>query len=631
MRHRLARRPLAPVSAPRARLRHRWLYPALAGFALAGSMVMPALPAAADTGNITFGTVSGDGSGNMTVTVTSDDPLGSIRVHLMSGSTDTGVDPADFTEQGAFSPGAAQTWTLSAPVTDLAALPPGTYTATADATDLDGDQQVAAQPLTGSFTVDGQPSVTIGPATVPTTTPGEGFTLSGQVNIQDSLTGTTAGFGGQPVTISQVGSTNQWSTTTASNGSYTANVTGNPADQYVASVAATSFSPKVSSTTTAEDVAQYAPTTLTASAVQAPYGQQSITGTLTYQSAPFASTGAPSGVTITATSPGQKNITTTTGAGGAFSMMLPGLIGTTTWQLTTQNDLTSSPFLAGTQTVVGATQLWPDAISGFAASLDNFGQLTVGGCLARTITTPAASPDYPRIEIDYQTKPSGAWIELGTVTTGPKMPGCADGAGFLARGPAPVASAYYRAYFPGDSAYEQATSSSSGRLWRYLTRFNPFGASPRAVLRGGKITVSGVLQTYTNKWLPYARQRILLIYSTNWSARPAKDQVWYGYAWVRTNSKGQFSKTFADPVGRATGWSANFNGNKTHFGLSAPVRVVRIRRNIVTGPVQRFMLSASGRPGQVVRRLPPWTWAYLSRRPFVLVRQPLLTLMSLPS
>jgi hypothetical protein len=57
------------------------------------------------------------------------------------------------------------------------------------------------------------------------------------------------------------------------------------------------------------------------------------------------------------------------------------------------------------------------------------------------------------------------------------------------------------------------------------------------------------------------------------------------------------------------------------------VRVVRLRRRVTGVPTTRVMLSASGRPAQVVTRISPWIGFYLSRRPFVLVGEPLLILM----
>jgi hypothetical protein len=626
VKRRPVRRLLAPGETQRARLRRRWMCAALASLALTGLVALPAISANADTGNIMFDAISGDGTGNMSVTVTSDDPLGSITVNLLNGSSQV-LATSDFTEQGTFSPGSQQTWTLNNPATDLAALAPGIYAVTLNVTDADGDQTVTGlTPSTGpdTFTLDGQPSITLGPATSPTTSPGQSFNLSGQVNIFDPLTGTTGGFGGQSVTISQQGSTNQWTTTTNSQGSYTVAVTGNPGNTYVASVAVTSFSPTQSSTGTVQDVAQYAPTSLTATVTGALYGHQEISGTLTYQTAGFTSTTAPSGVTITATS-GSDKITTTTDANGDFSMTLPPLIGTNSWTLATQNETTSNPFLAATQTEVGATQLWPDALTGLTVSIDRSFVLTVGGCLARTISTPPASPDYPRVDLEYRTSRSGTWTVFGTVTTAGKLADCSSGAGFLAQGTAPAGSAFYRAYFPGDGAYEPATSSTTGRVWKYITRFRPFGATPDLVVVHGKITVSGTLQEDTTKWRAYANQRVLLIYSMNWSAEP-QDQVWYAFGWVRTNSTGHFSKTFADPVRRGAGWSANFDGNGTHFVVSAPIRVVRVR-HAVSPDASNAPASASGGPAKVVSRVGSEANGPAPSWPYVLVDQPLEILM----
>jgi hypothetical protein len=175
--------------------------------------------------------------------------------------------------------------------------------------------------------------------------------------------------------------------------------------------------------------------------------------------------------------------------------------------------------------------------------------------------------------------------------------------------------------------YEPATSSSTGRIWKYPTRFSSFTAAPSIVSAGGKITVSGTLQQFTNKWHPYASQRVVLIYSLNWRARPP-DQVWYVYGVVRTNINGHFSKTFVDPARRAAAWSANYNGNSTHFDVSAPERVVRVLRPAAARAGQ-VPVSASGQPAQIVSRLAPWADSGLSISPFVLAADPLLTLMGM--
>ena len=66
---------------------------------------MPILPAAADPGTINFLAVAGNGSGNLSVTVTSDDQLNRYHRAPLVGRPDTGthaLDLSDFTEQDTF-------------------------------------------------------------------------------------------------------------------------------------------------------------------------------------------------------------------------------------------------------------------------------------------------------------------------------------------------------------------------------------------------------------------------------------------------------------------------------------------------------------------------------------------------
>ncbi len=181
---RLVSRSLRRAPEGNAPGRRRWLYAAVSAIALAGgAAAVPILPAAADPGTINFLAVSGNGSGNLTVTVTSDDQLTGITVHLWSGGSDTGTDVldiSDFTEQDTFSPGATQTWTLNDPAKDLANLAPGAYTATADATDeaVPADT-VTDQPLTGKFSYLAQPTLTL--SSITSTRPNQSVSVTGQV------------------------------------------------------------------------------------------------------------------------------------------------------------------------------------------------------------------------------------------------------------------------------------------------------------------------------------------------------------------------------------------------------------------------------------------------------------------
>jgi hypothetical protein len=619
LRRRLVSRSLAPAAEGSAPRRRRWLYAAAGVIALAGAIAVPVLPAAADTGSIVFNSVSGDGSGNLTVTVTSDDQLASITVHLWSGGSDTGTDVldlTDFTEQGTFSPGAQETWTLNSPNTDLAALAAGTYTATADATDLDTDQTVTDQPLSGTFKFQIVPSISLSQTTISSTGPGQ-INITGQLAAVQPLTSAPTAWAGQIVTITDSSNTT-WTGTSAADGSFSIAVTGTPGDSYTASVAASAASLGATSPTSTTDVAAPATTAINATASAAPYGHQSITGTLTYFSG-LSQVAAPAGVTITATASAQQPITTTTGTNGSFSMMLPAVTGTTIWTLTSPADLATNPYLAGTQESISATQtLWSASIGGFSATLNKYYTLTVSGCLS-TSTQPPPPADFPTIQIQYELTTAGPWHVLGTVGT-TTITGCA-GVAFLAEGGAPAASAYYRANFPGDDIYTPAAGPSV-KAALIATRFSSFNADPKSVAAGKNVTISGTLQYHTNKWRAYGRQRVLLIYAKHKNAR-----VYYAFRWLTTTKKGTFSKTFADDFGTQW-WSANYNGNSTHLISGAPPVQVKTHGRSPARP------GAFGRPtaaAQLVAALFGTMHGQASWHnvgwPFILAADPLLILM----
>ena len=86
--------------------------------------------------------------------------------------------------------------------------------------------------------------------------------------------------------------------------------------------------------------------------------------------------------------------------------------------------------------------------------------------------------------------------------------------------------------------------------------------------KGGKLTVSGRLQYYLSGWRNYAGQPVLIIF------RPQGSKSWYFIPPVRTNSAGQFSATFADPVTAV--WSAEFLGNSMHLDTGAGTIAVQV-------------------------------------------------------
>jgi hypothetical protein len=609
--------------------RRRWSFAVIGVAAVLAAFAIPAIPAAAYTGPIDFTGVTGDGSGNLTVTVESDYPLATIEVHLLSGGVDTGIDPTDFTDTtpGPFVAGSPQTYVLGNPTNDLAGLAPGVYSVTLDATDTNSP----ASSVTGISPDDGsefaflaQPVVTLSGSTFSTTSPDQQVSITGQISGCTTLACPSSWLD-TPVTITDTTTSSQWTGVTGdTGGDFTVSqITGTPGDSYSASVPAQSgLSLAATSAGSTQDVAVLAPTSITATATPALYGQQTITGTLTYQSG-LQQVAAPAGITITATatpSGGAPWIQmTATGSGGSFSITLPPIFGTTSWTLTTPaQDLTNDPFLGGTSTTVNATQLqFPATISAFSARVSKTGLLSVAGCLSSTAS--GAPADNPAIQIQYRTSTKAAWRELGTVST-MAMPGC-KGAGFVAAGGEPAPRAYYRADFSGDSVY-LGTSSPSVLAWLYQERYKTFTVTPHTVAAGQKITVTGTLQYLGgpgSHWTSYKGQKVLIAFS-----KKPTNRVWYEAKWVKTNSKGKFSVSFADTEGTQY-WSADYAGSSNHYPQWAPSIKVTVHGRARTVRAATVITTAAT-PVTPVVRPPAWPAGELWQK-FLIVPQPLVSLL----
>ena len=639
------------ASRPVTSRRRFWLAAAVAALALASPLAIAAIPAAAQQG-FDFISVTGDGSGDLAVTASSDYPITDWTLNLTDGAyTYTMDDFTDFTPPSTFETDTPQVYQL--PTADAEsvfgssgiALPPGQYTVTATAaTDSNGDTLPASQTMSGTFNFLAQPTVTINSAdsssSAPifyTTAPDQSVTVSGQITGCSTLA-CPSNWSGTPVTVTNASVTSppipSWTGSAATNGDFSVTgVTGIPDDSYSVSVPAVTGSSLVATAPAdTQDIPQYAATSITATANPAADGDQSITGLLTYQPpSGFNPVDAPSGVTITATA-GKDTVSTTTDANGAFSLALPPLLGTTTWLLSTQNDLATSPFLAGTQSSIGGTQQWPDKIT-FSASLNpgNNGEVTVAGCLSTTLSQRPPA-DYPSVvEFQWSKSKSGPWVPFGQLGT-ESVPGCA-GAGFAGTGPnlaatgyeAEYPGGYYRASFAGDATYAAATSARTGRVWIYPTRFQPFRVSPASLAPGGKVKVKGALQYYNGKWRNCADQRATILF-----ARRRNASTWYipPAGSVKTSSNGSFTRTFTDYGNYAKAangsqyWSADYSGNATHLAAWAPDRLVRMhgKASTTSSPPAQPMLRVSLEP-----RLSASTgrdgW------PYYLSLDPLLTLM----
>jgi hypothetical protein len=215
----------------------------------------------------------------------------------------------------------------------------------------------------------------------------------------------------------------------------------------------------------------------------------------------------------------------------------------------------------------------PTVVSGFAATLNQYWQVSFHGCLALRDGMPGSVPSLAGLTIQYAAGPNGPWRPLGGLAKQAGL-GCGHGGrAFSGVLPARLNYAYYRATYAAgtDKAGTGYLGSVSGKVltWKYGDRISSFATSKRTVAKGGKLTVSGQLRYYSGKWRNHAGQQVLII------LRPRGSGTWYWIAKSKTNSAGKFSATFTDPVSAT--WSAEYTGNSTHLAAISAKNDVRLR------------------------------------------------------
>jgi hypothetical protein len=289
------------------------------------------------------------------------------------------------------------------------------------------------------------------------------------------------------------------------------------------------------------------------------YGSKvTVSGTVTYE--PGGAFVALPGQTVRifahpgAASPVEKVVT---GANGRFTAVLPKEAASMDWVVQA-----GGPYLNTATVTLPMKVDLPTVLSGFHATLNQFWQVSFRACLALPGGVPGRISALSGLTIQYATAPGGPWRTLGTV---PRQAGTACGNGgraFSGKLSAQRNYAYYRARYAGGAgpAGTALLSSVSGEMlaWKYADRIVSLRVSPGSVAAGGKLTVSGVLQFYLAKWRNYGGQQVPII------LLPKGSKQWYYWLVVPvTNSRGQFSLTFTDPVSAT--WSAEYQGNSTHL------------------------------------------------------------------
>ena len=265
---------------------------------------------------------------------------------------------------------------------------------------------------------------------------------------------------------------------------------------------------------------------------------------------------------------GELAVSTPTGANGTFSTVLPREATSLEWTVETGG----GPYTTATATLPMTVDL-PTVVTGFKATLNPFWQVSYQGCLGLATGTPGYVPSLAGLTIQYAAGPHGPWHSLGKVPSTQRSYVCGDdGRTFSGVLPGLLSNAYYRAVYAGSAVSADMLGAGTGYLssvsatiqsWRYIDRITGFKVTPHSVRKGGKLTVSGRLQYHpASKWLNLSRRTVLII------LRPAGSKTWYWIRQVSTNSKGDFTATFPDPVSAT--WAAEFLGAKNLLATMSP-------------------------------------------------------------
>jgi hypothetical protein len=467
--------------------------------------------------------------------------LKSMTVHIYSGTKDV----YDATNMAyAAGPANDQVWNATGPISQ-ANLAAGTYTLTVDATDADETDLGLPSPdapITISYST--KVTAVASPATL-----GYGdtsTTISGKVSGTRTCDTTSVGMSGVPIDLSDVGNGSPAQiATTQSDGSYSAQVQlPNVGDTYeVAALSGAMW--QGSSTFVPVTWAQQEASRLRSVKVtpqDASYnGTATLTGTAQADNAVLG--WQPLQDYPVSVRAGSTPATVMTNALGQFSWTYPTSDGTG-WYA----HIGDGTYLRAVSAIGSIHVAVPLRFRSLSASLSPFARLAVTACV-QAIASGFAGPA-GRLQVQYSARQAGPWTTLGWMAPAQRNAGrsCSASTQSGYRGTVAVrlARAYYRAYL-GATSDNQAVASAPVLRWKYVTRIIAVHVTPSTVRHGGKITVSGRLQTYNRTWLDYAHQQVLII------LRPQGSKTWYWIVKVRTTPPGtspELSPTRQPPTGR---------------------------------------------------------------------------------
>lgn len=513
---------------------------------------------------VSAGFTSGSTGEELSIAVESSGPLTSMTAHLYATSNNADTLDAPM-QQASTGPQAGEsTWT--APV---GTLPLGTYNVTVDVAFPDGTQMPGTPAGTVAF--QDTPKITLSVNSV-LSHDNQDPVISGTVTVQAPGATMGSAYANQPVTLVASGQPDVTHDTDG-NGGFTFSLTSpQPGGKFYIEVpgSMTVAAAQTSPTLLTEQIDQVKMSaSLSASTVT--YGSKvRVKGTVTY--APggggfVALTGQTIQIYAGAAS-GHPVVTAVTNGKGAFTAALPNEATSVHWVLQA-----SGPYLKTATATLPMKVSLPTVVTGFSATLSQSWQVNYRGCLGLRAGVPGYVPSLTGLTIQYAERPNGPWHTLGVPAVTQKSFVCGnDGRTFSGALPARLNYAYYRAVYKGatDRSGTGYLPSVSGTVlaWKYEDRITSFAVSTRTVHKGGNLTVSGRLQYYLSKWRNYPGQPVLVIF------RAQGSKTWYYIAIVRTNSAGQFSATFTDPVTAV--WSAEFLGNSTHLDTAAGTISVQV-------------------------------------------------------
>jgi len=327
------------------------------------------------------------------------------------------------------------------------------------------------------------------------------------------------------------------------------------------------------------------------------YGQlATVTGTASYQD---GSSWKPlPGVTVQVHVGATQVATPQTDPAGRFSASLPSPDGHG-WSVTVGavgNLLLAESSASGTMHVAV-----PVTVTRFSARLLPSGYLDAAGCLKVTVPNFTA-PEQSHIQIQYAPRPTGPWKYLGRLPLGSSSTVSSSCEGnalgyFQGNIAARLASAYYRASYPGDVDFDH-TVGKAAHAWLYTTRITSFKVTPASVSAGQLVTMSGRLWRHARSWSGYGHRQVALLY------RRKGTKTWYVISKVRTSGTGSFSGT-ATASGRGTLIvMALYSGDNTHLwsqSSAVTVSITAIQR-VGLGPAAWLGSRAGRLAGSSARR-----------------------------